>query len=101
MAYVYKEFQIQKKQKKMVQEKIIQLKVNFLLGYTMKAVIQREGKKILLGSGEKSTGWNFLGRKGISKLLTGGGTPSFSFPRRKIPEKLPSNNVGTDAKKIE
>ena len=39
MAYVYKEFQKQNKTKKMVQEKIIQLKVNFLLGYNMKAVI--------------------------------------------------------------
>ena len=101
MAYVYKEFQKQNKTKKMVQEKIIQLKVNFLLGYNMKAVIQREGNKILLGRGEKSTGWNFLGGKGMSKLLTGGGTPPFSLPRGEIPEKLPSNNVGKDAKKIE
>ena len=37
MAYVYKESQIQKKKKK--NEKIIQLKVSFLLGYNMKAVI--------------------------------------------------------------
>ena len=85
----------------MVQEKIIQLKVNFLLVYNMKAVIQREGNKILLGRGEKSTGWNFLGGKGMSKLLTGGGTPPFSFPRGKIREKLSVNNVGTDSKKIE
>ena len=99
MAYVYKESQIQKKKKK--NEKIIQLKVSFLLGYNMKAVIQREGNKILLGRGEKSTGWNFLGGKGMSKLLTGGGTPPFSFPRGEICEKLSINNVGTDAKKIE
>ena len=99
MAYVYKESQIQKKKKK--NEKIIQLKVSFLLGYNMKAVIQREGNKILLGRGEKSTGWNFLGGKGMSKLLTGGGTPPFSFPRGEIREKLSINNVGTDAKKIE
>ena len=101
MACVYKEFQKQNKTKKLVQEKIIQLNVNFLLGYNMKAVIQREGNKILLGRGEKSTGWNFLGGKGMSKLLTGGGTPPFSFPRGEICERLSINNVGTDAKKIE
>ena len=39
MACVYKEFQKQNKTKKLVQEKIIQLNVNFLLGYNMKAVI--------------------------------------------------------------
>ena len=99
MAYVYKESQIQKKKKK--NEKIIQLKVSFLLGYNMKAVIQREGNKILLGRGEKSTGLNFLGGKGMSMLLSVGGTPPFSFTRGEIPERLPSNNVGKDAKKIE
>ena len=98
MAYVYKESQIQKKKKN---EKIIQLKVSFLLGYNMKAVIQRERNKILLGRGEKSTGLNFLGGKGMSMLLSVGGTPPFSFTRGEIPERLPSNNVGKDAKKIE
>ena len=55
----------------------------------------------MLGKGENSTGWNFLGGKGMSILLTDGRTPPFSFPRGEIPERLPSNNVGKDAKKIE
>ena len=54
-----------------------------------------------MGRGDKSTGGNFLGGKGVSKLLTGGGTPPFSFHRGEIPGKLPSKNVGTDAEKIE
>ena len=54
-----------------------------------------------MGRGEKSTGGNSLGGKGVSKLLTGGATPPFSFHRGEIHGKLTSKIVGTDAKKID
>ena len=63
-----------------------------------KLLFRGRGVKSCWGAVESTAGI-FLGRREMSKILTGGGTPPpFSFTSREKPAKLPSNNLSTDAK---